>query len=176
MADREPSSISVDRSGAVPDWLAAEQADLFLQAALRDALAVTDIEAAQVELSVAFLSDAEMADLNAEHRDRPTPTNVLSFPSYEADELQDVALVMQQLGMPLVVGDIVFAGDVVAREAAEQNKAVLDHFRHLAVHGALHLLGFDHIEDDEAEVMEAHEIAILASYNIANPYLDGPRS
>lgn len=106
------------------------------------------------EVSVLLTSDDEVQILNRDYRDKDKPTNVLSFPQDE----------------PSMLGDIVMALETIEREAAEQDKPLEDHVRHLLVHGALHLLGYDHIEDEQAEEMEALEVEILAQMNIKNPY------
>lgn len=106
------------------------------------------------EVSVLLTNDAQVKTLNATHRGQNKPTNVLSF---EGDG-------------PLL-GDIVLARGVVEREAVEQGKSLLDHATHLLIHGALHLLGYDHLEDEEAEVMEAKETEILAGLGVSDPYL-----
>lgn len=105
------------------------------------------------ELSVVFTSDIHVQILNHEYRGKDKPTNVLSFP-------QD---------MPML-GDIVLAYETIERESVEQKKSFEDHLTHLLVHGALHLLGYDHEDDKEAEEMEALEIEILAGLDIKNPY------
>ena len=113
------------------------------------------------ELSLLFTSDAEMAVINGEWRDKPVATNVLSFPGGDV-----------QVGEPAgpVLGDLVFARETVEREAAEQEKSFEDHLTHLAVHGFLHLFGYDHIDDDEAEEMEEIERQTLSGLGIADPY------
>lgn len=111
------------------------------------------------EISVVFTDNEAVRELNAAHRGKDKPTNVLSFPiDEEADPLG-----------PLL-GDIVFAYETVEREAEELAIEFSAHLTHLCVHGFLHLLGYDHIEWDEAEKMEAVEIAILAQLGIDNPY------
>lgn len=115
------------------------------------------------EITVRIVDEAEGRELNREYRERDYATNVLSFPSELPDFLKD-----EMEALPL--GDLVICAAVVAREATEQGKPLQDHWAHLTVHGVLHLLGFDHIEDEEAEDMEARETAILAGMGIANPY------
>lgn len=116
-----------------------------------------------VEITVRVVDEEESQELNREYRDKDKPTNVLSFPS----EIPDI--VKPQLDV-LPLGDLVICAPVMEREAAEQGKAVRDHWAHLTVHGVLHLLGFDHIDDAEAEAMEALEVRALAALDIANPY------
>jgi probable rRNA maturation factor len=113
------------------------------------------------ELSIRIVGSREGHVLNRRYRDRDYATNVLSFPA----ELPPGA------GSPLL-GDIVIAAPVVVREAREQGKAVRDHYAHLAVHGVLHLLGYDHQRDREAAKMERLETRILATLGIADPYLE----
>jgi len=118
------------------------------------------------ELSILLSDNDQVQDLNREYRGKDKPTNVLSFPALECDEPGHLIL---EPG-PLHLGDIILAYGVVAQEASDQKIAFEDHLSHLIVHGVLHLLGFDHIENEEAEEMEALEIAILKDFGIANPY------
>ncbi|MFE0013529.1 rRNA maturation RNase YbeY [Mesorhizobium sp. NPDC059054] len=113
------------------------------------------------ELSVVFTDDAAIQALNAEWRGKDKPTNVLSFPAFPPAK-----------GGPLppMLGDIVLAAETVAREAAEEKKPIENHVSHLVIHGLLHLLGYDHETDDEAEEMEAVERAALARLAIPDPY------
>lgn len=119
----------------------------------------------RAEISLVLLDEAEAQAYNRNYRGKNYATNVLSFAhnegefSYaeEADTLR---------------GDLIICPQVVAKEAAEQGKSLADHFAHLVIHGTLHLMGFDHIEDDEAEEMEQLEIELLAQLHIANPYAE----
>jgi probable rRNA maturation factor len=113
------------------------------------------------EISVRLVDIDEMAALNRTYRGKDGPTNVLSFPS-------DLP---QELALPLL-GDIVICVPVVHREAAQQGKPATAHWAHMTVHGTLHLLGYDHVEDDEATAMEALESAILAELDYPCPYRD----
>ena len=113
------------------------------------------------ELTIRLVDEAESAALNASYRGKNKPTNVLSFP-FDSPVPID----------PLLLGDLVICVPVVVQEASAQDKAVTAHWAHLVIHGCLHLLGYDHIEADEAEQMEALEIKLLSSINIANPYLE----
>ncbi|WP_328716456.1 rRNA maturation RNase YbeY [Halomonas elongata] len=111
------------------------------------------------ELTIRFVDAEESRHLNRDYRDRDRPTNVLSFP-FESPPT---------VVLPLL-GDLVICHPVVVDEAETQHKSLLDHYAHMVVHGTLHLLGYDHIVDDEAEVMEALEREILAELGIADPY------
>jgi probable rRNA maturation factor len=113
------------------------------------------------ELNILIVGSAEGRRYNREFRGRDYATNVLSFP-YEAAPGEHSGL----------LGDLVICAPVVAREAREQHKDPRDHFAHLTIHGALHLLGYDHETDADAERMEALERAVLANIGIADPYSD----
>jgi len=112
------------------------------------------------QVSLLVVDEAEGRQLNHDYRGKDYATNVLSFALNEGDTVA---------GMPLF-GDLVFCAPVVAREAAEQGKTLEAHYAHLTIHGMLHLQGFDHEQDDEAEVMEALETVILAKLGYADPY------
>ena len=118
-----------------------------------------------VELSVRLTGDEEVRALNAEWRGKDKPTNVLSFPLAEAGELEQTGE-----GPELMLGDIVLARGVCEREAAEKAIPVETHATHLLVHGTLHLLGYDHTQDDDAADMESREVRALARLGIADPY------
>ena len=121
-----------------------------------------------VELGIRLTGDEEVRALNAEWRGKDKPTNVLSFPMAEADELDDDA----DDGPELMLGDIVLARGVCAAEAADKEISIEAHASHLLVHGTLHLLGYDHHDDDAAADMEAREVRALARLGIADPYED----
>lgn len=123
-----------------------------------------------LELSVRLTDDAEIEQLNCEFRGQNKPTNVLSFPCFERDELQDAYASAISGGPPVMLGDIIITQGVTAQEAREQGKKFTDHLSHLVVHGLLHLLGFDHIEGSEASEMETQEKNILAELAIDDPY------
>ncbi len=123
-----------------------------------------------ITVSVALLSDAEVHALNKAFRGKDSPTNVLSFPSsasMHAGGSKDE---------PLFLGDVALAYETVVSEASAQGKTVLQHAAHLVVHGILHLAGFDHDGDADAERMEAAEGAILARFGIPDPYRDDAAS
>lgn len=124
---------------------------------------------AMFEIAIKLTSDAEVQQLNEQYRGTDKPTNVLSFPLVQSDLLET------QSNMDdgeILLGDIVLARCVCIREAAEKNISVADHAAHLIVHGTFHLLGYDHMEEAEAEAMEALEIGALRSIGISDPYDD----
>ena len=115
------------------------------------------------EVAIQLVDAAEGQAMNRHYRGKDYATNVLSFPADLPEGLPE------DFDFPQL-GDLVICAPVVAREAAEQGKALGDHYAHLTIHGVLHLLGFDHVEEAEAEEMEALERQILASLGIADPY------
>jgi probable rRNA maturation factor len=118
------------------------------------------------DLSIVIVDSAESQSLNLEFRGKDKPTNVLSFPFEVPAELAHIRDEMGNL-----IGDLVICAEVVESEAHEQNKPLLHHWAHMVVHGCLHLLGYDHIKDDEADTMENLERQILAKLDINDPYL-----
>ena len=114
----------------------------------------------EVEMTVRIVDEGESHALNLNYRGKDRPTNVLSFPFECPDEVE----------LPLL-GDLVICRQVVEREAQEQDKPLMAHWAHMVVHGSLHLLGYDHIEDAEAEEMESLETQIMTGLGFADPYL-----
>lgn len=152
----------VDLSVTVDDGLESDPAldETALTAAAMTALDQAGVayDDQDVELAVSVVAGEQSARLNGEYRDKNYATNVLSFPA-------DV-----QLPGLRVLGDLVICWPVVVDEAAQQGKSIAAHVAHMTVHGTLHLLGFDHIGDDEAEIMEATERRAMAALGYANPY------
>lgn len=132
--------------------------------------------------SACFVSNSEIQELNRTYRNMDKPTNILSFLYEEPEEL--LALdpeLKEELNYSdeqakdndsheSYLGDLVIAMEVLKKEAQEQNKTLEEHAAHLIIHGCLHLLGYDHIEDDEAKEMEGIEIKVLSSLGYSNPY------
>jgi probable rRNA maturation factor len=139
-------------------WRAAEPRaeELATEAAIAALAPHPDV--ADGELAILLADDASVRDLNRRFRGKDAPTNVLSFPAPAT--------------IPGQLGDIVLAFGVCAREAAEQGKSLADHLQHLTAHGVLHLLGYDHETDVEAESMEALERAILSGLGVGDPYAE----
>lgn len=119
------------------------------------------VSSASAELSICLTDDAHIAQLNAQWRGKPKATNVLSFPAFPPKK---------GAALPPLLGDIVLAAETVRREAELENKPLDHHISHLAVHGLLHLLGYDHETDEEADEMERLERRILARLAIPDPY------
>lgn len=123
--------------------------------------AVLDTEQTTGEVCIRFVDEPEIHRLNRDYRQKDRPTNVLSF-SFEVPEgIEDEQL-----------GDLVICPSIIEQEAKDQEKSLMDHFAHMLVHGTFHLLGYDHLTDTDAAVMEAKEVNVLAQLNIADPYGD----
>jgi probable rRNA maturation factor len=160
-------SLTIDIARESPLWDAEPAAEAVIERAVAAALAVGRLDhAPAAELSVVLTDDAGIATLNGQWRRKDRPTNVLSFPAAPPHAI---------VAAPLI-GDIVLAYETIAREAAADAMAFDDHLAHLAVHGLLHLFGYDHLDDDEAEKMERLETRILADLGVADPYADRPLS
>ncbi len=149
------------------DWdaLAARAARAAIERTPHGELLTT---AAAVEISIRLTSDEEVRELNAQYRQKDKPTNVLSFPMVQPDLIATVS--QNSDDGELLLGDIVMAHGVCTREAMEKGVTTQEHATHLLVHGTLHLLGYDHMGDEEAESMEGIERQALASLGIADPY------
>lgn len=153
---RADLTVEIMRHGTA--WADSKIGDGMVARAAQAALAEASPETATCSLTIVLTDDAEMAALNRTWRGKDAPTNVLSFPSGDAP------------GDPGALGDIVIAHETTRREADDDNISLGDHVCHLVVHGVLHLLGLDHLQDAEAERMEALETRALASIGIADPY------
>ena len=123
------------------------------------ATAAVRAESLEPEITIRIVDEAESHDLNLTYRGKDRPTNVLSFPFECPDEVE----------LPLL-GDLIICRQVVEREASEQGKPLLAHWAHMVVHGSLHLLGYDHIEDEEAIEMESLETQIMTELGFEDPY------
>jgi probable rRNA maturation factor len=144
-------------------WDEARIDDAMLRRAAQAAAAEAPaLPAGDYELTILLTDDEEMRALNRTWRDKDAPTNVLSFPASDT------------LSGPGLLGDIALAYETIREEARDRDIALTDHVAHLVVHGVLHLLGFDHADDRQAERMETLERKALASLGIADPYADQP--
>lgn len=160
-----PLPLNIEISRNTEGW--PDRLDTRAEEALQEALKRSKAKVTgAAEVSLVLTDDAEQQVLNRDWRGIDKPTNVLSFPQIEP------------FGpVSGLLGDIILARETLEREAAEQGVGFDDHFTHLVVHGFLHLLGYDHMDDDEALVMEGLETDILAALGVDDPYaqeLDGP--
>lgn len=151
------------------DWPSEDELQSFASRILEAAAAFLISEERQPfpeeppELSLVFTDDASIRAINAEWRDQDKPTNVLSFPAFP--------VIPGKMPGPML-GDIIVAYETLKREAVELDKPFEAHLTHLLVHGFLHLFGYDHLEDDEAERMEGLETRILVRLGLSDPYGD----
>jgi probable rRNA maturation factor len=147
-------------------WQTEPDAEAVIHRAIATAAEIADADVGEAELAVMLTDDSGIRTLNSNWRGIDKPTNVLSFPA------------LQPTGgggpddAPRMLGDIAIAYETTRKEADDEQKPFDHHLSHLAVHGFLHLIGYDHEKDDEAEVMEALEQEILAQLGIPNPYAD----
>ena len=156
---------------ADPEWDSSSGWDSLVRRAAEAAIAESAFpqlasSPRAIELSVRLTGDDEVRALNAEWRGKDKPTNVLSFPQMEAEQIA----MAEAEGPDLMLGDLVLAREVCEREAAEKAIPLKEHAAHLVVHGTLHLLGYDHHDDDSADDMESREVRALARLGIADPY------
>ncbi len=148
------------------DWASFEPVESVIEAAAAALAALPDIAPLNGQACIVLASDAHVRTLNATWRGKDQPTNVLSFPAAQsaASRMGDI----QQF-----LGDIVLAAETLGREAAADAIPAHHHLQHLVIHGLLHLIGYDHESDADAEIMEALEVAALAALGVPSPYDDG---
>ena len=148
-------------------WLPGEWQEWSERASAALAQVAPELANPRLSASLLFTSDAEVHALNRDWRERDKPTNVLSFPMLDREELLGLALD----GAPVLLGDVALAYETCAREAGEKGIPLEHHAAHLIVHGLLHLAGHDHeLGPEEAEAMEALEVKALALIGVADPY------
>ena len=147
--------IDIEINSASATIPSAEKIEQWISAALKSD------ELIDAEVSVYIVDEAEGQALNFQYRGKDKPTNILSFP----------ADIPEEVGVPLL-GDLVVCAPVVAREAEEQGKSLDAHWAHMLVHGTLHLLGYDHLEDDTADAMESLETHLITKMNFPAPYAE----
>jgi probable rRNA maturation factor len=160
-----PSRLALDVAEDSPLWGGLPDAEALAERAVAAAAHFGGVRLlAGAEVSLLLTDDAHMREINREWREKDRPTNVLSFPAVQPDKVS---------ASPFL-GDIAVAYETLVREARDDHTTVSDHFLHLVVHGFLHLLGYDHIETDDAERMERLEVEILAALGVQDPYADRP--
>ena len=166
-------SVQLEINDEEPRW---GDLDPLARSAIEATLVHLGHDPACFEVSLLACDDARIRTLNAEFRDKDKPTNVLSWPAWdlspetEGGQPEDPETGTPDAPEPL--GDMALAYETCAREAQEQGKSLHDHVTHLVVHSTLHLLGFDHETEADAELMEKTEVAILAQMGISDPYAD----
>ena len=157
-----PGALSIDFVVEAPVWDAQPSAEMVIRQALGAVVGIVgDRAPARSELALVLTDDTHIRQLNRQWRDRDSATNVLSFPAGAGGPAERAH-----------IGDIVIAFETVAREAVEESKPFGHHLAHLAIHGFLHLLGYDHEDDDSATQMERTERLALAALGIPDPYRD----
>jgi probable rRNA maturation factor len=166
-ADGEPSRTCADITVGDDRWLSVAGLEDLIENLAAETLKTAQLAPESHCVSVALLSDAEVRSLNKVFRGKDAPTNVLSFPSAASAR-------GASKGAPAFLGDVALAYETVASEASSQGQSVLQHAAHLVTHGVLHLAGFDHGAEAEAERMEQTERTILAKFGIPDPYRDDP--
>lgn len=158
---------NVDIAVQDPQWSEVKELETLTNDVIRRTLDMADVPekaaGTPFEVSVVFVNDDMIRILNKEYRGKNKPTNVLSFAMLDEENDLDASI--------FSLGDIILAYETIEKEARENDRFIRDHIAHLLVHGTLHLLGYDHIEDDDANVMETLEIRILEGMDIQNPYL-----
>jgi probable rRNA maturation factor len=147
----------IDFAVEAPGWATVPAAETVVRRAIEAAIA--DFGSGDAEIGVVLADDEKVRALNRRWRNQDQPTNVLSFPATDSPQAE-----------PRFLGDVVFAFETVAREAEADGKPIDHHLAHLTVHGVLHLLGFDHGDDADAEAMESRERRILVQLGVADPY------
>jgi probable rRNA maturation factor len=167
-ADRGRSELIIDIAQPCRDWRRAVPGVAALcRDAARAAIEACDFGLAGAELSIVLGGDALVQRLNKTWRDKDAPTNVLSFPAQTFGGAKALPVVP---GLKLPLGDVVLGFETIRREAAEQGKTIDNHVVHLTVHGVLHLLGFDHATEADAEPMEMLERLVLSRLGVPDPY------
>jgi len=160
MRARSPE-VAVDVQRAAPAWRQIAGSAALVRKAARRAVAMGEVSILDgAEIAVSLADDARVLAANDAFRGKARATNVLSFPAVPAE----------RIGRAPFLGDVILAYETVAAEAEAEAKPIADHMTHLVVHGVLHLIGYDHMTDGDAERMERLESAILASLGIADPY------
>lgn len=158
--DEPPLGIDIDVVHDGGDWSTVADAENLVRRAVREAASALHL--GRSEICVALSDNAQVAELNGSYRGKRVPTNVLSFPAGPSIPIDD--------NDPHFLGDVVLALETLQREAAELGLSIEHHMQHLVVHGLLHLLGYDHTTEEEAQVMESLEVGILGRLGIADPY------
>ncbi len=164
------NSYEIDVTISEPEWTASfldveKLSRNAMELALKMVMLPEKVKHRDLEASIVLANDDLIQVLNREYRKQDKPTNVLTFASLDSSDPIPVS-------EPYPIGDVILSYQTIDREAREQGKFFKDHFLHMVVHGTLHLLGYDHETEDEANIMESLEIRILEKMNIQNPYME----
>lgn len=158
-------------------WVAEKNIEHFIELVLNKIIAQTLLKkylkkTNLLQINISLLSDQQIKKINQKYRKKNKATNVLSFANLDEKEINLLGLekVINNLSN-LILGEIVLGYETIKKEAKQANKNFNDHLTHMLIHAVLHLLGYDHEQDDMAEIMEKFEIKILKKFDIANPYL-----
>ncbi len=168
MATNKTAPLLIDLIFDAPEWAKSK---LSARKRVREVLDLTwDMvpkrpKGVEPELTVTLTNDQSIKVLNRDYREKDKPTNVLSFPMWD-----NMAEIPNNAGA-IPLGDIIIAFETIKREAIEQEKTLADHFTHMLIHGFLHLLGYDHMNEADATAMESLEIRVLKKLSISNPYV-----
>ena len=166
--------MNVEISIENPSWEEIENLSEITEKCIESVFSELGESSENKEVCVLFTNDDEVRCLNRTFRGKDKPTNVLSFPAqqddWNYDEYDDFDEDLRNQEKTSILGSIAVAYETLEKEASEQKKKITDHLQHLLIHSMLHLFGYDHIEDKEAEEMESLEIKILEKLNINNPY------
>lgn len=170
MTSAEKTEHEIDVTIAEPEWASSflDVEDIAMSAARRTlamAMLPRQLQGRAIEAAIVLANDDLVQVLNRTYRGKDSATNVLSFASLDSGDP------MPEQG-PCPIGDVILAYQTIDRESREQGKFFKDHFIHMIVHGTLHLLGYDHETEDEANIMESLEIRILEKMGVQNPYMD----
>ncbi len=159
-----PRNIDIDIDIQTPQWnIDFEGIESLTEDTIKQTLSMMLDGQKSLEISVVLTDDEFIQNLNKTYREKDKPTNVLSFPMSEPEDFtSDIPF--------LALGDIIVSFETIKKEATEQNKPIKHHYMHMLVHSCLHLLHYDHENDEDANIMESEEIRILEHFKIKNPY------
>lgn len=167
--------INIDIIAKSKKWQEYENYERKIEEICQELVLLTKLKSldkTELEISISLVSNAQIKKINAEFRDKDKPTNVLSFPALDEELIREIGLKKLIKNDPyLFLGDIIIAYETVHKESLAQKKNFTNHLTHLILHSILHLIGYDHEDDEMAEEMEKLEIKILKKLNIKNPYL-----
>lgn len=170
--------INVDLTVKSKKWLAEKSIENFVKKTCKELILLTDLKKVlkndfELEVSILLVCDAQIKKINQKFRDKNKPTNVLSFPALDEELIRQIGLTKLLKSQPhAFLGDIIISYETIKKEAKAQEKTLHQHLTHMILHSILHLIGFDHENDNMAKTMETLEIKILKKLGIKNPYIN----